>query len=66
MYANETLKCDGTNWGPCSGDVTHIDQKGYVYCTRHGLVRRNSRRPCRKLRLHELRKLQKGGILKHY
>lgn len=76
-YENGKLQCDSapekfaelgdsTGWGPCSGDVTHIDRKGYAYCERHGLVRRDAGVPCRKLRPAELRKLQRGEPLKAY
>ena len=59
----EVLSCDmETN---CPAEVTHIDNKGYVYCTEHGLDRRDWR-PCRKLRPWELRRLQRGKPLNRY
>lgn len=61
-----TLSCSGTNWGPCSGDVTHIDRKGHTYCEAHGQMRRGSGIACRKLRPSELRQLQRGEPLKSY
>ena len=57
------LKCDMAE--TCSQPVTHIDDKGYVYCTHHGIQRRDWRR-CRKLRPHELRRLERGETLKSY
>lgn len=49
----------------CTEPVTYLDDKGYVYCTAHGLARQASRR-CRKLRPHELRRLQAGNPLTEY
>jgi hypothetical protein len=49
----------------CTAPVTHLDNKGYVYCTAHGLDRR-AWRPCRKLRAHELRRLERGEALGRY
>lgn len=49
----------------CADSVTHIDQSGYLYCTKHGLQRRASR-PCRKLRPHELTRLENGGQITKY
>ena len=57
------LRCDMT--AGCLEPVTHLDNKGYVYCTQHGIERRDCR-PCRKLRAHELRKLEQGEPLKRY
>jgi hypothetical protein len=60
---NGILKCDMCE--DCTAIVTHIDQKGFVYCTDHGLERRLFR-PCRKLRPHEQRKLGRGEALARY
>lgn len=49
----------------CTGEVTMLDDKGYVYCTDHGLQRRGWRL-CRKLRPHELNRLRRGEPLKGY
>jgi len=43
----------------CAGTVTYIDNKGYVYCTVHGCMRR-SIRPCRRLTPAELERLENG------
>lgn len=61
--APRALTCDMDR--ECRSDVTHIDDKGYVYCTTHGLERRDWR-PCRKLRGWELRRLQSGRTLTKY
>jgi hypothetical protein len=60
------LTCDGSNCGPCSGGVTHLDDKGFAYCTAHGVKRRESGRRCRKLRVWELRKLERRESLRCY
>lgn len=57
------LRCEMTD--KCTEPVTHIDDKGYIYCSHHGLYRRFYRR-CRKLRPHEMRRLQRGELVKHY
>lgn len=58
-----TLKCDMRD--DCTNPVTHLDQSGFVYCTTHGVERRDWK-PCRKLRDWELRKLQRGEQLRRY
>jgi hypothetical protein len=62
-FKNGTLRCDMEN--DCESPVTHIDDKGYAYCETHGLQRRYYR-PCRKLRPHEVKKLQRGEALARY
>lgn len=57
------MQCDQND--DCSADVTHIDDKGYVYCTEHGLDRR-AVRPCRKLRDWEVKRLEAGLTLVRY
>jgi hypothetical protein len=49
----------------CPDPVTHIDQAGFVYCTRHGLQRRQYE-PCRKLRPHEINRLARGEVVTRY
>lgn len=49
----------------CDAPVTHIDRKGFAYCTEHGQARREYQ-PCRRLRDWELRKLQRGETLRRY
>lgn len=62
-YVGTILRCDMA--ADCGEPVTMIDQKGYAYCTDHGLERRQWQ-PCRKLRGWELRKLQRGEPLARY
>jgi hypothetical protein len=49
----------------CPNPVTHIGEKGYVYCTGHAPQRRGWER-VRKLRPHELNRLRRGEPLKKY
>jgi hypothetical protein len=57
------LKCDMST--SCTAPVTMIDVKGYIYCTEHGLRRRTFQRT-RKLRPHELRRLERGEPVARY
>lgn len=56
--------CDGDR--ACDASVTHIDASGYAYCEPHGLQRRASGQRCRKLRPHELRRLERGQTIARY
>jgi hypothetical protein len=58
-------ECAGSNWGPCSGGITHLDEKGYVYCTDHGIQRRDRDMRCRKLLPSELRKRKRGELINY-
>lgn len=58
-----TLRCDMTQ--NCPKPVAYIDDKGFAYCTDHG-QQRQRHCSCRKLRPHELRKLQRGEQLSRY
>jgi hypothetical protein len=62
-YRSGKLQCDMDR--DCQGEITHLGQKGYVYCEKHGLQRRYYR-PCRKLRPGEIKKLQRGEALARY
>lgn len=57
------LRCDMAT--DCLSPVTMIDRKGYVYCAADGIERRFYV-DCRKLRPHELRKLERGEQLARY
>jgi hypothetical protein len=58
------LKCDMHK--ECQGQVSHVDDSGFIYCARHGLTRRGSGRRCRKLRASELKTLQAGKPIGSY
>lgn len=49
----------------CMEPVTHLDEHGFIYCAPHGFMRRYSMR-CRKLRPHELRRLESGNPIRAY
>ena len=63
MSTRTILACDMT--ADCKEPVTHLDNKGYAYCTEHGIERRDWR-PCRKLRPWEVRRLERDEPLNHY
>lgn len=50
----------------CSAEVSMIDEQGYVYCASHGVSRRSGGTRCRKLRPHELRRLERTGQIERY
>lgn len=59
----EKLKCSGLK--ECTAVITHIDNKGFIYCNHHGQLRA-SYTPCRKLTNAELQTLLKGQPIKKY
>lgn len=63
FMADKVLKCDMTI--DCDQPVTHVDQKGYVYCTTHGIQRRGYQ-PCRTMRPFEITRLTSGQPLTKY
>ena len=50
----------------CQEKVTHIDQRGFVYCEHHGLRRRASGTPCRKMTGKEIKFIYAGQLIKGY
>lgn len=56
------LSCDMEKG--CTAPVSYVDNKGYIYCTRHGVMRRVIR-PCRKLTAAELKRLQAGQTISY-
>ena len=62
MAETRMLTCDMEHG--CMGEVTHIDNKGYVYCAAHGIERRGYR-PCRKLRGTEKQRLETGTAIRY-
>ena len=59
----KTLRCDMRK--DCGFPVTHLDEKGFVYCAKHG-EERKARMRCRKLKPAELAKLNRGETLAKY
>lgn len=54
------LRCVGAEG--CVSPVTHIDNKGFIYCASHGEARRFAR-PCRKMRKWEIARLEGGQTI---
>ena len=59
----DNLKCSGTK--ECTCPVTHIDEKGFIYCSDHGKLRKMYMR-CRKLTKSELKTLEDKKPIKKY
>jgi hypothetical protein len=57
------LRCDMSK--DCTAPITHIDRKGYLYCTKHG-HERHSAQPCRKMTADELAAVRSGEALVRY
>jgi hypothetical protein len=57
------MKCDMNS--DCDNRVTHIGEKGYVYCAEHAAHRRGVER-CRKMRKWELVLIESGKPLPSY
>lgn len=65
-------QCDGMKvtengeFKPCNSEnVTHIDDKGFIYCKPHG-ENRQRHRNCRKLRANELNRIKAGKTIQKY
>ena len=63
-YTPSKLKCDGVVG--CAGPITHLDNKGFIYCADHGVWRQETRGMCRKLRPYELNRLARGERIAKY
>lgn len=50
----------------CPHPATHIDRRGWAYCTSHAATANRSGYPARKLRAWELRWLGEGKTLPSY
>lgn len=48
----------------CASEVTHIDNKGFIYCRTHGEWRKAAG-PCRKMTRGEVRTLEGGGVISY-
>ena len=60
---NGILACDMRD--TCVSTITHIDEKGFIYCAEHGADRQSWCR-CRKLTPAELKRLQAGRTIASY
>lgn len=58
--ATTKLQCDMKD--SCTSPITHIGEKGYVYCAEHKDDRKGIER-CRKLRKWELKLLESGQLV---
>jgi hypothetical protein len=58
------LACTGMS-GPCQNPASHIDNKGYLYCTQCGRKRRTSGTPTRKLSAAESDRLSRGETISY-
>jgi len=59
---SRTLRCDGVSG--CAEPVTYIDNKGWIYCARHGIARKAAR-PCRKMTRAEIATLTDGRTISY-
>jgi hypothetical protein len=58
-----SIRCDMDR--ACEAEPTHIDHKGYVYCTRCNEARKAGEIRTRKLRTGELAKLETGQSIRY-
>lgn len=58
-----TLRCDMIEG--CEVQITHVDNKGYLYCAHHGAQRKTGGIPTRKLRPIEIRRLESGQTIRY-
>lgn len=63
METSVKLKCDMIKG--CCLDVEYIDNKGFVYCHPHGVMRKQYI-PCRKLKMLELKRLKEGKTVEKF
>jgi len=59
---NSRLRCDMR--ADCNEPVSYVDNKGFVYCDRHGQSRKSAV-SCRKLTASELKKLEAGELISY-
>lgn len=63
--SSSPLRCDMT--ADCTEPITHLDSKGYLYCTKHAAQRKSSSGPSvRKLKPGEISKLSRGESIRGY
>jgi len=61
VITTDKLQCDMEK--TCEGAVTHIDNKGFVYCTKCSAKRKSGGTPCRKLTRAETKRLAEGQTI---
>lgn len=64
MLKDGVIRCDMRT--DCDAHVTHLDHKGYVYCSEHAVIRRRGGHRVRALRPYESRKLERGETIARY
>lgn len=60
----KTLQCEMSK--ECHEPVTHIEEKGFIYCEGHARTRRQYGRHARKMRTWELKLIHAGFPLPSY
>ena len=63
MTTKTRIACEMEN--DCENSPTHIDEKGFIYCQRHGDQRKQTMR-CRRMTLKEMRTILKGEPITSY
>lgn len=63
FFAAAQLHCDMEK--DCKAPVSHIDNKGFIYCTKHGEQRKAGGTPCRALKPAEIKKLEAGETIRY-
>lgn len=61
--APAVLTCDMRH--DCAAPVTHVDEKGWLYCATHGPDRRAGGIRCRQLRPHEIARLENRQTIRY-
>lgn len=59
-----SVQCEMSN--DCPAEVTHVEDKGYIYCTEHANDRRSWNPRVRKMRAWERRWIAAGKVLPTY
>jgi hypothetical protein len=58
------IQCDYEQ--ACTDGAMYISSKGFAYCANHAPARNDPYVRCRKLRPHEMRRLERGETLARY
>lgn len=49
----------------CEEPVTHVDNRGFVYCSQHAERRKSGGTPTRALRPNEIKNLERGETIRY-